>query len=438
MAGQHSNELMSITRGVVVMTEKIITKETVKTISSDSFVAENASICIDNVYYAPVFDFNVTQTQVSNNLGATYMRNDTTINITGMGYTIVDVNAPKYDINTMISFKEGLKGCDFAYVDGTYKEPEKVLTDIKSYVSTLDGVSVGVNDITLKVGETTRHEWQTDDSELEYVQPDFSKFKTNLNKWDTVKCGENTQSGLANVYIGNIMLDDTLVQLISNRSQYFKNSVFGSNALYKNGEPGIVINAEKISTVEDENMISDMAISMRFSKTGNITFGPKATDISYITDLIVNQHCPDEFTITVLNKNADMGSVNDLLKIADELIDLDNNILIQGYEGSTAELFAINSSLDFEAIPEKSAACAKTFLNRNVLGDADNDNAVTLADTVKTVKYNVAHDVYPMSLQGLLDADMNDDGDVDMADAHTMIEMNLGNVDYEALCEKYK
>lgn len=105
-----------------------------------------------------------------------------------------------------------------------------------------------------------------------------------------------------------------------------------------------------------------------------------------------------------------------------------DTLVIRGYSGSTAEKFAKEIGADFEVIDSNKTREAKHFLSKTTTGDLNNDNdGGGIADIAMLSKYLVSDIAYPLSMQGLINADVNNDNGVDSLDTNYMIEAALGN-----------
>ena len=60
-------------------------------------------------------------------------------------------------------------------------------------------------------------------------------------------------------------------------------------------------------------------------------------------------------------------------------------------------------------------------------GDADLDGIVSLSDVIAVSKYSLSHNLYPLKNDvAYVNADMNQDGDINAVDTSALIEINLG------------
>ena len=129
-------------------------------------------------------------------------------------------------------------------------------------------------------------------------------------------------------------------------------------------------------------------------------------DCSSLTEIIIPENvteiglwcfnnCTNLTKITFLNPDCKIGSNNKTISNADGVY----NGTIYGYEGSTAQKYAEKYGYTFEIlenIPEKPAV---------VLGDANGDGEVNMADVASIVQYIGNKDTYALTEQGLINAD---------------------------------
>lgn len=79
------------------------------------------------------------------------------------------------------------------------------------------------------------------------------------------------------------------------------------------------------------------------------------------------------------------------------------DLTIYGYAGSTAEKYALENDIPFKALDETSAA-------RNIKGDANCDGTLSIADVASIYQALGNSDKYSLSEQGLVNADIADNG----------------------------
>lgn len=98
--------------------------------------------------------------------------------------------------------------------------------------------------------------------------------------------------------------------------------------------------------------------------------------------------CESLQSVTILNPYCDIIQQDGMFP---------ENTVIRGYKNSTANAYAITYGLKFEEIEA-------------VKGDANEDGKVTIADAVAILQYLANSDEYPLSEQGMKNADVTGDG----------------------------
>ncbi len=105
--------------------------------------------------------------------------------------------------------------------------------------------------------------------------------------------------------------------------------------------------------------------------------------------------------------------------INDKETTIPNTITICAPEGSTAQAYAEKYGNKFEVLEIPDV----------VIGDANGDNTVDLADATSIIQYIGNPDKYDLSEQGLANADCNGDGKVTGADALAIQKLEAGMID---------
>ena len=130
----------------------------------------------------------------------------------------------------------------------------------------------------------------------------------------------------------------------------------------------------------------------------------------------------------MLDKNASAISIKGTLSPFDA--DVKNSFFdavcdyCNGDIKSKDECIAAFKSNAASHIPEENTSVPPSS---SLKGDADLNGVVELADLVTVAKYNLNHSAFPLKNDtAFANADMNDDGDVNMLDTSALIEYQLG------------